>query len=157
MYTETTIFIAAAAVAFVSAAIAIVSHWIKVDDATSAAEVRVRASLRELHAEAGDDAASRGAALAMTHTLAETAGALEAAPACLADDETALSRLFAGWGGAGMLLGITCGGVVGGPTGALLGGVAATTVSIGAVVVAVLVIDRVRGTVGSEARALAKA
>ncbi len=147
MDTDLTLFIVVAAVALGTALSAMMTQWLKADDAAADAELGVRTSLREFHGEAGS--VGMGAST--------QAAAVVAASTSMADDETTLARLLAGWGGSGMVLGIAFGATMWGATGALLGGILASTLSIGAVVVAVSVLDRVHARHAEETRLAAEA
>ncbi len=152
MDTEYALFIAVTAVALGTALLAMITQWLKADDAAADAEIGVRLSLQQIHDKVGS-----GVETEVVRSLTDEPAVAQASAARLGDDETALGRLFAGWGGAGLLLGMAFGGSVWGPTGALLGGVAVSTLSIAAVVVAVVAVDRVHARQAQEKRLAAEA
>ncbi|HEX7476231.1 MAG TPA: hypothetical protein VF331_00350 [Polyangiales bacterium] len=156
MDTEHAIFIATAAVAFGIALLAVITQWLKADEIAADVEVDVRTNLNEMRAVDNGTAKPTATPQIVTARLEVEAGdTLGAAPAKLADDETALSRLFFGWGIAGMITGIALGAVMWGAVGALLGGVVLTALSVGTVVVGVLAVDRAREQAAKERQARA--
>lgn len=134
MDTENAIVIAVAAGAFGTALLAVITQWLKADDVAAEIEQEVRKHV-ETMGEMAVEPPPQQARQAASESLVV---------ARLADDETALSRLFLGWGTAGMLIGLALGAAISGPVGALLGGVVAVAVAVGLVVVGVIVADRVR-------------
>ena len=147
MDTGHTILIATAALAFGVALLAVITEWLKADEVAADVEKDMRANLERMRTGAQDPPET--ATLAVNVALDAE---VPATPA-LADDETALSRLFFGWGIAGMVTGMALGAVMWGAVGALLGGVVLTAASIGLVVVAVLAIDHARAEHAAKRRA----
>lgn len=170
MDSEFTLFIALAAIAFGAALLAVVTQWLKTDEATAAAEVGVRMSLKSLEQPPGpreQPLQLSATADVLDHAIpveypaparpasAEVAAAVEeplyhlpaleaANPERLSDDVTSLSRLFFGWGTGGMVVGMGLGGAMYGFVGAMLGALALSAATIGGVVVVVALLDRSR-------------
>jgi hypothetical protein len=149
MGTEQTIFIAMAAIAFGVALLAVITQWLKADELAAGMEEDVRVNLDRMRTAAQDPPER------VAFARAEAFEGEAPAPARLADDETALSRLFLGWGAAGTVTGMAFGGVMWGVVGALMGAVVLSALSIAMVVVAVLVVDHARAKLAQE-RAAAK-
>jgi hypothetical protein len=168
MNTEYTLYVLLAGIAFATALLSVVSQWLKADEMTTAIETGLQVSF--LRGAPGHvpgigrmppqwplpsgGVAPRPAMPAApevygprdeTEVEVETK-ATETKPdlQLIGDDETALSRLCLGWGGAGTLLGMMAGGATYGFVGALLGAVIISTASVGAVVIAVVLLDRAK-------------
>lgn len=163
MNTEYTLYVLLAGIAFGAALFSVVSQWLKADEMTAAIETGLQVSfLRgapqhvpgigkmppQWPLPSGGVAprpATPPTEMFVAPVETETK-ATETKPDLhlIGDDETALSRLCLGWGGAGTLLGMMAGGATYGFVGALLGAVIISTASVGAVVIAVVLLDRAK-------------
>ena len=119
MYTEWTIYVVLAGIAFVVALVSVLKRWLSADEESAVVE-------------AGLQQSSSGVEAKVDLTK----------PQLIADDETALSRLCFGWGGGGMLVGMLSGAATYGYVGALLGSVILSTAAIGVAVIIALMLDR---------------
>ena len=145
MNSEFALYVSFAALAFGAALFAVVIEWLKSDASSAVVEAGLGANTLRRHSfeiGTGGTRTAESREVAKAVEPATTTGAAPARPELIAEDEGALARLCLGWGASGTLLGMAAGAVIWGYVGALLGAVVFSTASIGAVVVAVLILDR---------------
>ena len=119
MYTEWTIYVVLAGIAFVVALVSILKRWLKADEESAIVEAGLQQNSSGIEAKVD-----------LTK------------PELIADDETAVARLCFGWGGGGMIVGILSGAATHGFVGALLGSVILSAAAIGLAVIIAITLDK---------------